>query len=57
MDTTAVQRALVALGYPLVVDGVMGPMAKAAIVAFHRGAGLTADGIVGPLTAAALHAA
>ena len=54
MDTREVQAALVALGYPLVVDGQAGPKTKAAIVAFQRKAGLYPDGIVGPKTILAL---
>jgi len=57
MDTTAIQRALVALGYSLVVDGAMGPKTRAALQTFQRGAGLAADGVVGPLTAGALQRA
>lgn len=57
MDTTAVQRALVALGYSLVIDGIAGPKTTTAVQAFQRGRGLAADGIVGPLTVAALQAA
>jgi len=57
MDTTAIQRALVALGYSLVVDGVMGLNTKAAIVSFQRAAGLYPDGIVGPKTILALRTA
>ncbi len=57
MDTTAVQRALVALGYSLDVDGAIGPQTKSAIVAFQRGAGLYPDGIVGPKTIKMLAAA
>lgn len=54
MDTREVQAALVALGYPLVVDGKDGPKTKAAIVAFQSSAGLYPDGIVGPKTILAL---
>lgn len=54
MTDADVQRALVALGYPLVVDGAMGPKTKAAIVTFQRGSGLAPDGVVGALTVAAL---
>lgn len=57
MDTTAIQRALVALGYSLVVDGVMGLKTKAAVVSFQRAAGLYPDGIVGPKTILALKTA
>lgn len=57
MDTTAAQRALIALGYSLEIDGVAGTKTKAAIAAFQRWRGLAADGIVGPQTAAALQAA
>jgi len=49
MDMTAVQRAVVALGYSLAVDGVAGPKTKAAVAAFQRGRRLAADGIVEPL--------
>ncbi|PZU82901.1 MAG: hypothetical protein DI527_24570 [Chelatococcus sp.] len=57
MDTTAVQRALIALGYSLAVDGVMGPQTRAALQTFQRGRGLAADGIAGPHTVKALQAA
>lgn len=57
MDTTAIQRVLVALGYSLVVDGKPGPKTKAAIQAFQVSHGLHVDGIAGPKTIAALTAA
>jgi len=38
----------------LAVDGIFGPLTRAAVVAFQRQAGLSPDGIVGPLTRAAL---
>lgn len=54
MDTTAIQRALAALGYSLVIDGVMGPKTRTTVQTFQRGAGLAADGVIGPVTIAAL---
>ncbi len=57
MDTTAIQRALVALGYSLAVDGIAGAKTRAAVKAFQVKAGLVADGIAGPKTQAALAAA
>lgn len=57
MDTTAIKRALVALGYPLVADGKADPKMKAAVEAFQTAHGLHVDGIVGPKTEAALRAA
>ncbi|RYF30699.1 MAG: peptidoglycan-binding protein [Comamonadaceae bacterium] len=57
MNTTAIQWALFALGYSLVVDGAMGPKRRAALQTFQRGAGLVAEGIAGPRTQAALAAA
>ncbi|TQI72886.1 putative peptidoglycan binding protein [Bosea sp. AK1] len=57
MNTREVQAALSLLGYPLVVDGAMGPKTRTIVQTFQRGAGLAADGIVGPLTVAAIQAA
>lgn len=53
MDTTAIQRALIARGYdlgPTGADGRAGARTKAAIVAFQRASGLYSDGIAGPKT-------
>jgi peptidoglycan hydrolase-like protein with peptidoglycan-binding domain len=55
-----VQNALNTLGVAsplLVVDGAIGALSKAAILAFQRTSALTADGIAGPQTKAALQAA
>jgi len=50
----AVQVALKRLGlYSATVDGVRGPLTKAAIVRFQRHRGLAVDGVVGPRTRAA----
>ena len=57
MDTFAVQRALVALGYSVSVDGVIGPKTKEAIKDFQQRHGLKADGVAGPKTIAALQSA
>jgi peptidoglycan hydrolase-like protein with peptidoglycan-binding domain len=50
----AVQVALKRLGlYNATVDGVRGPLTKAAIISFQRRRGLAVDGVVGPQTRAA----
>ncbi len=51
------QRALVALGYAISVDGERGPETEAAIKSFQYHSGLSADGVAGPLTCAALQTA
>ncbi|KQT14001.1 peptidoglycan-binding protein [Methylobacterium sp. Leaf399] len=59
MDTTQIQRALLARGYdlgPAGADGDAGPKTIAAVTAFQRAAGLVADGIAGPITIKALGA-
>ena len=47
-----IQAALNKLGATLKVDGISGPVTKAAIAAFQEAHGLKADGIAGPLTRA-----
>ncbi|HEY8339704.1 MAG TPA: peptidoglycan-binding domain-containing protein [Egibacteraceae bacterium] len=44
------QSRLNAAGADLAVDGIFGPLTRAAAVAFQRGNGLAADGIIGPVT-------
>ena len=56
-DVLALQRRLVALGYPLApygADGRFGAVTRAAVRSFQQQSGLTADGIVGPATYAML---
>lgn len=52
-DTKEVQTVLKKWGYYTgSVDGINGPLTKAAVKRFQKKYGLTQDGIVGPLTAA-----
>lgn len=57
MDTEEVQGRLRHIGWPIVIDGVMGPQTEAAVRDFQRGFGfwnLAVDGIPGPKTAEAI---
>ena len=45
-----IQAALNRYGAHLVVDGIFGPLTRAAVICFQRAHGLEVDGIVGPTT-------
>jgi len=49
-DVKSVQYLLTQQGHPLAVDGLFGPLVKAAVEAFQAAHGLAADGIVGNQT-------
>jgi peptidoglycan hydrolase-like protein with peptidoglycan-binding domain len=53
-EVEQVQIALVALGYPIAVDGTYGPRTEAAVRDFQAANDLEVDGIAGPDTQAAL---
>ena len=53
-DVEQVQIALVALGYPIAVDGTYGPRTEAAVRDFQAANDLEVDGIAGPDTQSAL---
>lgn len=58
MDTTALQRALLALGRnPGPIDGKFGAVTRKALVGFQAQAGVNPDGIPGPVTVTALREA
>jgi peptidoglycan hydrolase-like protein with peptidoglycan-binding domain len=49
-DVKTVQYLVTAHGYATLVDGIFGPLTKAAVEAFQKSHGLGIDGIVGPQT-------
>lgn len=56
-DVRALQRMLTAAGYPLAVDGIVGPATRRAIRRFQADHELKTDGIAGPRTMEALQQA
>ncbi|EXI83055.1 MAG: spore cortex-lytic enzyme [Candidatus Accumulibacter appositus] len=53
-EVLAIQKALNALGFTLIADGVFGRGTMAQIMAFQRAKGLAVDGVVGHQTSVAL---
>jgi putative peptidoglycan binding protein len=49
-EVREIQARLVAHGWPLAVDGIYGPITRAAVTRFQTLAGIEPDGIVGPIT-------
>lgn len=54
-STVWLQERLNQYGAKLVVDGIIGPMTRAAVKAFQTKSGLVVDGIAGPITRLALN--
>lgn len=54
-EVMELQKFLNTKGANLSVDGIFGPLTKAAVMKFQADNGLVADGIVGPLTRAVLN--
>lgn len=55
-DVEKLQKALIARGYDLIVDGLFGRMTRSAVKAYQKSQGQIADGIVWPATEKALSA-
>jgi peptidoglycan hydrolase-like protein with peptidoglycan-binding domain len=47
---TEIQKALIAHGFKVTVDGKFGPQTEKAVIAFQKSVGIKQDGIVGPAT-------